>query len=159
MIDGIEQRSSGALRRFGNSLVSIRLSAADGADGLSVQEHWMPHGEAPPRHLHHREDEVFVVLDGTVRFVVGDEERIARAGDTLLAPKGVPHAFRVESEGGAHCLIVTRGADFETLVQAASRPTDDRALPVPVAPSLDSVAELGRLCHDNHITIVGPPLL
>lgn len=153
-----EEQNRGALRRFGNSLISVRLSAADGGDGISVVEQWLPHGEAPPRHLHRRQDEVFVVLEGTVRMVVGETDRLAAAGDTVLAPKGVPHAFRVESEGGAHCLVITRGGDFEAMIGGASHPTADVALPDPIPPSPEAIAALDRLCRDNHIEIVGPPL-
>jgi quercetin dioxygenase-like cupin family protein len=41
----------------------------------------------------HRYDEVFVVLEGTARFRVGDEVIMASTGDILVGPANVPHAF------------------------------------------------------------------
>jgi len=47
-------RSNGELRWFGNTLVAIRLSSLASDDKISVIEHWMPWGETPPLHVHHR---------------------------------------------------------------------------------------------------------
>jgi len=40
---------------FQNSLVTIRASASEGQDGLSVQEHCVPYGFSPPLHIHRTE--------------------------------------------------------------------------------------------------------
>ena len=79
---------------FLNTYVTIRVSAQDGSDGISVLEHRASQGDSPPLHIHHDEDEIFHVLEGEVRYRVGDQERLARAGETLLTPKGIPHTSR-----------------------------------------------------------------
>ena len=155
----IEVDAGRELRWFGNTLVSINLSSSAGADGIAVIEHWMPFGEAPPLHVHHREDEIFHILEGEMRFRVGDEDLVAVAGETLIAPKGVPHAFRVESVAGARCLTITRGADFETMLKAASRPAAAPGLPEAAAPTPDVIDMLVRICAQNQIDIVGSPLV
>jgi hypothetical protein len=66
--------------------------------------------------------------------------------------------FRVESPDGARCLTIVRGADFETMVRAASRPASGPGLPEAAAPTPDEIARLARLCAGNGIEIVGPPL-
>lgn len=154
----IEIDAGRELRWFGNTLVSVNLSSSAGADGIAVIEHWMPFGEAPPLHVHHREDEIFHILNGEMRFRVGDRERVARAGETVLAPKGIPHAFRVESPLGARCLTITRGADFESMLKAASRPASRPDLPEATAPTPEMIDMLVRICAENLIDIVGPPL-
>src|SRR6185369_12520488 len=85
---------------FQNSLVTMRASASEAQDGLSVQEHFVPYGFSPPLHLHRTEDEVMYVLEGEFRVRVQDQEHRLRAGDTMLTPKGVPHTYRVESANG-----------------------------------------------------------
>ena len=45
-----------------------------------------------------------------------------RPGAIVLAPKGVPHTYRVESPQGGRCLTVTVHGDFERFVRAMSRP-------------------------------------
>ncbi|WP_431323602.1 cupin domain-containing protein [Rhizobium sp. YTU87027] len=143
---------------FGNTLISIKLSSQSGADGISVVEQWMPYGEAPPLHIHQREDEVFHILDGVMRFRVGHDEIIGRAGDTVIAPKGVPHAFRVDSTAGAHCLTIMRGSDFETMLRQASRPAEHPDLPQAIAPTPEMIDMLEKICVANKIDIIGPPL-
>jgi uncharacterized cupin superfamily protein len=118
----------------------------------------MPWGETPPLHVHHREDEVFHLLDGEMRFQIGQREVHASAGQTLVAPKGIPHSFRVESVAGAHCLTITRGDDFETMLRQTSRVADRAELPAATAPSPEIIDALTRCCAENYIAIVGPPL-
>jgi len=98
---------------FQNSLVTIRVSMSDGQDGISVLEHRVPYGFSPPLHLHRTEDEVLHVLEGEFRLRVKDQEHRLGAGDALLAQKGVPHTYRVESAQGGRCLTITVRGDFE----------------------------------------------
>ena len=46
-----------------------------------------------PRHLHHRDDEAWYVVEGTMRVRVGQEEVEARAGSGVFVPKGTPHTY------------------------------------------------------------------
>ena len=143
---------------FLDTLIAVRVSKEGGSDGISVLEHRAPHGDSPPLHLHRTEDEVFVVLEGAFRFRLGDEERQATAGDVLLAPKGAPHTYRVESEEGRFLTITARG-DFERFVRAMGR-TAKRA-EVPEAggpPSPDALAALTETAGRFGIEFVGPPL-
>jgi quercetin dioxygenase-like cupin family protein len=154
----INMQANGDLLWFGNTLISIKLSSQSGADGISVVEQWMPFGEAPPLHIHQREDEVFHIIDGVMRFRVGDDEIVGRAGDTVIAPKGVPHAFRVESASGVHCLTIMRGSDFETMLRQASRMAERPELPEAIAPTPEMIGRLVEICAANKIDIIGPPL-
>ena len=112
---------------FNNTLVAIHVSSTAGEDGICVVEHRMPYGDSPPLHVHRREDEVFHILNGRLRFQIDGRERIADAGETVIAPKGLPHTYRVESREGANTLTITRGADFETLLRQAGRPPNSRS--------------------------------
>ena len=67
-------------------------------------EHWTPHGDSPPLHIHRNEDEVFHCLQGDVRLVVGGRESRATAGQTFIAPNGIAHTYLVESLAGARWL-------------------------------------------------------
>ena len=116
---------------FQDSLVTIRVSTAEGQDGISVLEHRVPYGFSPPLHLHRTEDEIFHVLEGEFRVQVGDQEHRLRAGDILLGPKGVPHTYRVESAAGGRCVTITVRGDFERFVRAVSRPAQRPELPEP----------------------------
>ena len=144
---------------FLDSRVVIRVSHEDGRDQLSVLEQWAPMGDSPPLHLHQNQDEIFHLIDGEFRFRVGDEERRFVAGDTLIAPKGTPHTYRIESAGGGHWLVVTHGRDFEDFVRAFGRPAARDSLPETSGPPTPEHAEaLSQACLKYGIQIVGPPL-
>lgn len=143
---------------FLNVLACIPVSGLTSADGMSVVEQWAPHGDSPPLHIHHSQDEVFVVLSGRLRIHVDGRDLFLDAGGSALAPKGVAHSYRVESPEGAHFMAITRGSDFETLVRSLGRPALRPELPEAMAPSPEAIAHLTRVCADNRIELVGPPL-
>lgn len=147
------------LHWFGNTLVSIPVSCAEGSDQMSVIESWAPFGDSPPLHIHHTQDEVFVVLKGRLRIAVGGKDLLLDAGERALAPKGMPHTYRVESPEGAQFLCITQGSDFETMVRKASRPAIAATLPEPMAPTPEMIAGLTALCAASRIDFVGPPLM
>jgi mannose-6-phosphate isomerase-like protein (cupin superfamily) len=143
---------------FLNTRVIFRRPSASSADGLSIGEHWMPFADSPPLHVHHREDEIFHVLEGVMRFRVGDQETVVEAGQSALAPKGVPHTFRVESEAGVRVLVMTPGDDFEGFVREASAPAANDGLPPATQPTPAMVQALAEASERHGITILGPPM-
>ena len=142
---------------FLDTLVSVHVPHGTGADGVSVIESRARRGDSPPLHVH-AEDEIFHVLEGEMTIRVGEEDRRAAAGESLLAPAGVPHSYRVESEE-ARWLVVTARGDFERMVRSFSRPAPVEALPEPSGPpSPEQAAALAAVCDQHHIQLVGPPL-
>ena len=142
---------------FLNSRIVIHRSAEE-AGGVSVMEHLMPFGDSPPRHVHACEDEIFHLVSGEIRFWVDGVERVLRPGETVVAPKALPHSFRVTSPDGARCLVITVGGDFEGFVRDVSRPAETPGLPAPAAPTpqmADALAAAGRA---HRIDLIGPPL-
>ena len=56
-----------------------------------------------PLHTHPESDETLYVLTGEILFNMdGTEHRLA-AGGVAMAPRGVPHAFKVLQEGTRIC--------------------------------------------------------
>jgi quercetin dioxygenase-like cupin family protein len=144
---------------FLDTRVVVRISFEDGQDRISVLEQWLPHGDSPPLHVHRNEDEVFHLLEGEVAFRVDNKQLRGKAGDTILAPKGIPHTYRVLSAGGAHLLTITTGEDFERFVRALGRSADRDGLPDRSGPPTpDEVEALAATAARHGIDIVGPPL-
>ena len=144
---------------FLNTLHTVRVRHDEAEDGISVMESLAPHGDSPPLHVHLTEDETFHVLEGELRVRAGGADVTIAAGETLLAPKRVPHTYRVESPAGARWLVITRRGDFERFVRALSRPAERPELPTPQRPPTAEQADaLAAAAHEHGIELVGPPL-
>jgi quercetin dioxygenase-like cupin family protein len=145
---------------FLDTLVTFNVAEAANDDAISIIEHTVPYGSSPPLHVHGTEDEIFHMLAGEARFSIGGKQVLARAGDTLVAPKGVPHTFVVTSLGGAKWLTVTSGGDFERMVRKIARPAEHEGLPPRRgAPSGAEAAALEAACRAHGISLIGPPMI
>jgi quercetin dioxygenase-like cupin family protein len=52
-----------------------------------------PGANVPPPHSHSANEELVYVLEGTLRYTVGNEIRDLQAGDSMATPRGVAHSF------------------------------------------------------------------
>ncbi len=95
---------------------------------LALVEILAPQGIAIPSHVHHREDEGFWLLEGVVRFTVDGRTFDARAGDFLLGPRDVPHAYTVV-DGPARMLFMFAPAGLEGFIRVAGVPASEPTLP------------------------------
>jgi mannose-6-phosphate isomerase-like protein (cupin superfamily) len=59
-----------------------------------------------PLHIHHADDEAWYVLEGSLRFRLGDETVDVPAGATIFAAKGTAHAYGNPSPEPARYLLV-----------------------------------------------------
>ena len=86
----------------------------------SLMEVVLPAESGPPPH-HHPWDEGYYVVEGEVRFTLGQESIRARAGDFLYAPGGTLHAFQGASERPARVLVFDAPAAAEGFFREAHR--------------------------------------
>ena len=136
---------------FGGARVIVRARAADSGGRLGVWESEEPRGTALPLHVHTREDEQVLLLEGTIAFMVGDRVHRLGAGDTLALPRGVPHAHLVTSEQARILTVATPGG-FEQLFLDLGVP----ALPGTAAPPFDTEA-MAEAVAGLGVRIAGPP--
>jgi quercetin dioxygenase-like cupin family protein len=123
-------------RVIGGDLVTVKAAAEDTGDSFTVFETTVPPQGGPPPHVHHREDESFYVLEGTLTFMVGDQTIHAGPGTFLWAPRDIPHGFRNTGATEAKMLIIIRPAGFERFIEELSR------LPVDGPPDFAGMAAL-----------------
>ncbi len=143
---------------FLDTLVHIRVSEEESSDGISVLEHRAYQNDSPPLHIHKNEDEIFYVLEGEFRFVIGEKEHLLKKGNVLLAPKGIPHTYLITSSLGGSWLTITNGKDFERFVKKIGRPVAKIELPQKTTPSKEAIDELTGIAKEFNIEIVGPPI-
>ena len=65
-----------------------------------------PGARVPPAHSHSGNEEIVYVLEGKLRYSVGDETRDLGPGDRMHTPRGVVHAFSNPHEDTARALIM-----------------------------------------------------
>jgi len=63
-------------------------------------------GQAHALHAHQGMDKLYYVLEGRGQFLLEDGERAMHAGDLLVAPDGVPHGIRNDSDSRLLVLAV-----------------------------------------------------
>jgi quercetin dioxygenase-like cupin family protein len=131
---------------FLRNRVRIHISGLETDGGLALLESTGPAGDHTPLHVHQVDDEGFYVLDGRLTLWAGDDQHVLRAGDSILAPRGVPHTLRVDED--ARWLVTSTPAGFEAFVRAVGTP-DPGPLPTP--------DELARTAAQHGIEILGPP--
>ena len=146
----------GETRWYGNSLWEFLVPEEVTGGQLAVFQATVPAGFSPPRHIHTREDEVFLILEGEVWFDLDSERRLAGPGAAVYMPRGVPHTFRVKSPLARMLGVMTPGA-FEQLFRNLSVPAGARTMPPPGTVPFDIpavIAEQTRLGTQ----VVGPSM-
>ena len=76
----------------------------------------VPAGDMPPLHVHHAEDEGFLLLDGELSLFLPGREIRLEPGEFVVAARGVPHAYRV-GDAPARFLVVSTPGGFEQFVR------------------------------------------
>lgn len=130
--------------------LALLLDGAATAGQLMIGRFDVSRGEAPPYHLHTREDEVFLLIKGTALVWVDDEEMELSEGGIVFLPRNIPHAYRITS-ARADLLMVNTPAGIEGMFRETGR---DKTLPRPpgfaVTPDPAVAERYGNV-------IVGPP--
>jgi quercetin dioxygenase-like cupin family protein len=65
-----------------------------------------PNSNVPPPHSHSNNEECAYLLEGTLRYSVGDKTRDLGPGDSMFTPKGTVHRFSNPFSAPARALIV-----------------------------------------------------
>src|SRR5262245_14410018 len=135
---------------FDVGLGSVCLSGADTGGTYCLLEVSLAPGMAVPRHTHTREDEVYFVLAGELEAIVGEETFVLHPGDTLLAPRDIPHKLRNSGNTTNHYLLMFSPSGFEEFVMATAVPAPDNAV-APTEPPTEAVRNVRELAADYGI--------
>ena len=140
---------------FLGETLAIRVRGEQTGGAFALIEHLLPRGLATPLHLQLHEDETFYVLDGEISVYVDGALSRAAAGDVVWLPRGVPHAFQVESEG-AHLLALSTPAGHERFFRLAGEPAATLALDAESTRPPD-LARMQAAAAQTGVEILGPP--
>lgn len=136
--------------------VSVKLAASAAEDGrVSVTEFWMPPRFGPPLHVHHAEDELLHILEGSVRVACGDTDVVLEPGGFAYLPRGVPHTFWVQGSAPARMLVIFTPGGGEQMFVDSGVPTDTPQLPEDGG---TTPGALDAAMSRYRVEYVGPPL-
>lgn len=135
---------------FDVGLGSVILTGRDTGGAYCLLEASTAPGIAVPRHTHTREDESYCVLSGELEVVVGDDVFVLRPGDSLLAPRNIPHQLRNSGSMENHFLVLFSPSGFEEFVMATALPAPENAV-APTEPPTVAVQNVHKLATDYGI--------
>ena len=135
----------GAPVKLGPNLSHVKVSAQDTGGALAIFEN-IGNASGPPLHVHPNQDEIFHILEGRVLFQVGEERMELGTGDTLFAPRGIPHAFLKIGDQPARMYITYQPAG--KMEAFYKRVSEFQQLP--------SEAEFRKVFEDHDMKMVGP---
>jgi quercetin dioxygenase-like cupin family protein len=123
----------GEHRGLGISAIDFKVVPQD-SNGLFIIENTFRDKGGPARHLHYDQDEWFYVVEGEFIIEVGQNAISLNPGDSLLAPRQMPHVWAyVGDTGGGRILIACLPAGkmeafFREVTRANAMPPQDPEL-------------------------------
>lgn len=103
----------------------------------------VPPGGGPPPHVHSREEEGFLVLEGQITFTLDGRKLVAGPGVFATVSPGTPHAFKNETDRPGGMIITVAPAGCEEMFFEVGQPLAAGATTAPPP----SKAEIEKLLH------------
>ena len=136
------------LKGVNSNVLDVKISGSDTDGDLAIFEQTsLSQGKGTPMHIHHNQDEIFIVLEGSYLFEVGGERFQLAKGDSIFLPRKVAHAWSQISEKGKMQVIVQPAGKLEDFFISVAALNHE--------PSKD---EMAQLFAANEMEVVGPPL-
>ena len=133
---------------LGNLRIDAKVSSQDTNGGLFVLENVSNGKGGPPRHIHHEQEEWFYAVVGEFMVEIGGQQHHLKPGDSVLAPRQVPHVWAHISEGTGRLLVAFQPAGvMKAFFEEFAKMTD----PAPKE-------EMQDLFRAHGMEIVGAPL-
>ena len=135
----------GEHRGLGVSAITFKVCPQD-SNGLLIIENTFHQRGGPARHLHYDQDEWFYAVEGEFIIEVGKERLSMTPGDSLLAPRQLPHVWAFVGDTTGRMLITFMPAGkmeafFREVTKADAMPPQDP-----------------ELWRTHGMELVGPPL-
>ena len=143
-------RNAAALAIMGGTF-NLKVSARDTGGDLCIYDTIRESKGGPALHRHHAQDEWFYVIRGEFVVRVGETTTTLGPGDSAFAPRKIPHAFAMTSEGVGQMLVLFQPAgQMEEFFHAMAKfgkkiPTNQEAI-------------WKQLWLDHGMELLGPPL-
>lgn len=125
----------------------LKISSKDTDGQLSVFEYTGLGKVGPMLHLHMYQDEIFTVIEGEYRFVVGEETHLLKPGQTIFLPRNIPHTWIQLTEKGKLIYFLQPAGKMEEFFSYMNTLTER-----------PSQSDMDRIHKEHGMKVVGPPL-
>jgi quercetin dioxygenase-like cupin family protein len=99
-------RFNNVIKLPGGDLLYVKVATQDSGGALFMTEQPIERrGVGPPKHYHEDQDEWFYCLAGEYVVEIGNQRFRLLAGDSVLGPRRVPHAFVYDGTGPGRLLV------------------------------------------------------
>jgi quercetin dioxygenase-like cupin family protein len=126
--------------------LNFKVRGAQTGGSLTALENVIPPGEGPPLHVHANEDEFWFLIEGDLRFKLGEEMHRAPQGSFVFVPRGVPHNFQNVGAAPARILVMFTPSGMEAFFERFAELE---------APDPSAFKTIGA---DVGMDVLGPPL-
>ena len=132
-------------RGLGVSAITFKLTPKD-SGGVFIIENTFYEKGGPARHLHYDQDEWFYAVEGKFILEIGQDKFTLNSGDSVLAPRKIPHVWAYIGGNRGRMLIAFMPAGkmeafFREVTKANAMPPQDP-----------------ELWHSHGMELLGPPL-
>lgn len=148
-------RDEGRKLWVADELMTFKATAEDTGGRYALTESLVPAGGGPPPHIHHREDEAFWVLEGTLEISVGEQRFTGDAGSFVHLPRGVIHSYINVGTEPARFLTWMVPAGLERFFEEVGTPGTDVSSPPPM--DEDVIRRLVEAARRYGVEIPPPP--
>lgn len=126
-----------------NSLYEVKASSDETGGSLTAMEMTIPPGWGPPPHTHPGGESVYV-LEGQVRYHIGDDVREGGPGTFFYIPPDTEENFEPAGDDPIRILVLYTPGGIERFFSEAGEPAARRELPEPsdTPPDLERIASI-----------------
>ncbi len=133
---------------------SFKTTGQDNGGSHALMEMTVNPGSGTPPHIHHAEDEMFLVLEGDLSLWCGDQYVEGKPGTYVAVPKGTVHRWANESAHPARAIVYVVPAGFEEFLMRIGKPVEhpaEKGSP----PTPEEIEQALAIAGEYHMEIVG----
>ncbi|MBL0146471.1 MAG: cupin domain-containing protein [Chitinophagaceae bacterium] len=147
IVDAGKSRFGEVVKFLGVHPNDLKISSKDTNGQLSVFEYTGLGKVGPMLHIHFDQDEIFTVIEGQYRFVVGNEMHVLTKGQTIFLPRNVAHTWIQLTDRGKLIYFLQPAGKMEEFFSYMNN--------LKAKPSQEQMDQI----HAEHgMKVVGPPL-
>jgi quercetin dioxygenase-like cupin family protein len=147
VVDAGKSRFGDVIKFLGVHPNDLKISSKDTGGKLSVFDYTGYAKIGPMLHVHLHQDEIFTVIEGEYRFVVGEKDYILKAGQTIFLPRKISHTWLQLTDKGRMIYFLQPAGKMEEFFKHMNNLTEK-----------PSPEEMDKIHAAHGMKVVGPPL-